>query len=427
MMGKFPYYRRVAATLLVPAVLAGCGSSDSAPAPPVIQPPAIVTQPASVTVIAGGPANFAVAASGTNLTYQWKRNGADIQGANAASYALATTQLGDTKSKFSVVVSNTAGSVNSTEAALTVTGVAVVAGSLTEKGSADGTGSAARMSGPACLTLDGAGNAYICDQDNYSVRKVTPAGVVSTYAGQTPADQSGFPQPTTGPADTVRIYANSILADNIGNVYFGSGTQLLRITPARNVELTYDFPISSLDGRAIGALIPYGLAIDGASTLYLANQLSLRKLSPAGKVSMLEGKEVASAQFGTVAPYRTGLAVDGAGNIYSVYKGKLRKLAPDGTSFDFAGSSDTGTAVDGRGTAARFSNSLWVSLAIDPSGILYMPDYENSTIRKITPQGDVTTVTAAGPLPGKPMGIAIDGSGNLYTLIGNALVKIQLQ
>ncbi|WP_228892462.1 hypothetical protein [Pseudoduganella aquatica] len=425
MMGKFPFYHRVAAALVlvVPALLAGCGSSDSTPAPPVIQPAAISTQPASVTVIAGGPANFAVTASGTNLTYQWKRNGADIQGANAASYALATTQLGDTKSKFSVVVSNAAGSVSSAEAALTVTGIAVVAGSLTESGYADGAGSTARMRGPNCLTLDSAGNAYICDPNNYRVRKVTPAGVVSTYAGR----DNGIDLPQTGPADKVLMYADSLVVDNAGNVYVGSGSRLLRITPTRTVELAYDFPFKSLDGRSLGAIIPYGLTVDGATNLYLANKLSLRKLSPAGKVTMLQGTEVAPDLLGTVQPTRTGLAVDSAGNIYSAYMGKISKIAPDGTAVSFAGSSDAGTAVDGKGTAARFSNSLWVSLAIDPSGILYMPDYENSTIRKITPQGDVTTVTAAGPLPGKPMGIAIDGSGNLYTLIGNALVKIQLQ
>jgi DNA-binding beta-propeller fold protein YncE len=177
----------------------------------------------------------------------------------------------------------------------------------------------------------------------------------------------------------------------------------------------------------LGALIPYGLAIDSTNTLYLANQLSLRKLSAAGNVGMLEGQEVASPQLGTVFPYRTGLALDSAGNIYSAFKGRIRKLAPDGSAIDFAGSSVTGTAIDGKGTAARFSLSLFQSITIDPSGNLYMPDYENSVIRKITPQGDVSTVTAAGPLPGKPVGIAIDSSGTLYTLIGNALVKIQLQ
>lgn len=423
MIGKFPYFRCMASTFLVSALITGCGGSGSTPAPPPIQPAVISVQPANVTVIAGSPANFSISATGTNLSYQWQRNGANIQGANAANYALPATQLSDTKSKFSVVVSNTAGSVPSAPAALTVTGIAVLAGSLTESGFADGNGNAARMTGPSCLTLDSADNAYICDPNNYRVRKLTPAGVVSTYAGGLSSSEA----PSTGPADTVRMFPDSITTDRSGNVYVVSGTRVLRITPARMVEIAYELPLISVDGRSQGAVIPYGLTIDSANNLYLANQRSIRKLSPAGKVSMLEGAEVASGLSGTVFPYRTGLALDSVGNLYSAYKGRIRKLAPDGSASDFAGSSVTGAAVDGKGTAARFSASLPLSLAIDSSGNLYLPDYENSAIRKITPQGDVTTVTAAGPLPGKPVGIAVDSSGSLYTLIGHAVVRIQLQ
>jgi hypothetical protein len=116
--------------------LSGCGGSDDEPAPigttpPAAVAPAITTQPASVTVTAGQPATFTVAASGTApLAYQWKRDGATIAGATSSTYSIASTAVSDNGARFSVTVTNSAGSVTSTEGTLTVA-APVVAPSIT--------------------------------------------------------------------------------------------------------------------------------------------------------------------------------------------------------------------------------------------------------------------------------------------------------
>ena len=97
---------------------------------PVVEAPAITTQPAAQAVTAGQTATFAVTATGTSLKYQWKKGGTDISGANASSYTTEATAMGDSGAVFSVVVSNSAGSVTSSDASLTVTS-AVVAPAIT--------------------------------------------------------------------------------------------------------------------------------------------------------------------------------------------------------------------------------------------------------------------------------------------------------
>ena len=82
--------------------------------------PVITTQPADVTVVRGATATFTVVATGTNLSYQWRRSGVNIAGANAASYTTPPTTRNDNNKTFSVVVSNSAGSVTSRSAKLRV-------------------------------------------------------------------------------------------------------------------------------------------------------------------------------------------------------------------------------------------------------------------------------------------------------------------
>jgi len=108
------------------AGLAGCGSSDAdvippAPAPAGAVAPTIMTQPSSATVNEGQPASFAVAADGTApLSYQWQRDGADIAGANAATYTTPPTAAADNGAAFRVVVANSAGTATSNSATLSV-------------------------------------------------------------------------------------------------------------------------------------------------------------------------------------------------------------------------------------------------------------------------------------------------------------------
>jgi hypothetical protein len=109
------------AALVAVVPLAGCGggNSDSEPAP-VITAPAITAQPANTTVTELQPASFSVTATGgAPLSYQWRRNGVTVAGATSATLTIASALAADHSAKYSAVVTNSAGSVTSTEAVLT--------------------------------------------------------------------------------------------------------------------------------------------------------------------------------------------------------------------------------------------------------------------------------------------------------------------
>lgn len=118
---------RIGAAFALAALLAACGSSNNGddipppPAAPAVVAPSITQQPADAQVTAGQSASFAVAATGTDpLIYQWQRNGADVAGANAASYTTAPTVIGDSGATFRALVSNSAGGAASNSASLIV-------------------------------------------------------------------------------------------------------------------------------------------------------------------------------------------------------------------------------------------------------------------------------------------------------------------
>lgn len=105
-------------SLLTGLGLMACGGGDGSAA--AVTAPVITTQPASAQVISSGVATFSVAASGSGLAYQWRKNSVDIAGANADSYTTPATTGADNGALFTVVVSNSAGSATSNAATLTV-------------------------------------------------------------------------------------------------------------------------------------------------------------------------------------------------------------------------------------------------------------------------------------------------------------------
>jgi sugar lactone lactonase YvrE len=488
---------------LIAALCTACGGGGGgAPVdPPRQSPPSITTQPASQSTSAGTQATFSVVASGqAPLTYQWQRNGADIAGATLPAYALALPQLSDSGSKWSVVVRNGAGSVTSAEATLTVTSagslqlvagsiggpgsidgagisarfesprgvasdsagnlyvadsgngairkissagaVTTIAGKAGMSGSEDGTGSAARFSSPAAIARDSAGNLYVTDTGNYTVRKITQAGVVTTLAGS--AGQKGAAD-GTGAAARFGVPI-AVAVDNAGNVYVAdmvdwsapSGT-IRKITPAGVVTTLAGSAgqAGSADGQGQAARFfqPHGLTVDAAGTLYVADggNHTVRKVSSSGAVTTFAGQAGQSGSTdgaATAARFFSpqGMASDNAGNIY-VGDGfeTLRKISPAGVVSTLAGSGLSGSA-DGLGREAKFDELN--GLALDGAGNVYVADAGNYAVRKVTPAGLVSTVagTARGLVSRDgsgaaarffaPIGLAIDTGGTLY--VGDA-------
>ncbi len=291
-------------------------------------------------------------------------------------------------------------------------------------------GAGANFNRPEGLTVDNSGNVYVADEANSLIKKITPGGIVTTFAGSgiaSFADGTGTGAFFHNPADVV--------VDAAGNLYVADANnhRIRKITPARVVTtIAGDGTVGHADGTGTAATfrLPSGIAIDAAGNLYVADSGNslIRKISTLGVVTTLAGTGTTGNAdgTGTAASFNgpIGIAVDAAGNVYVAdsYNNLIRKITTAGVVTTLAGSGAQGDA-DGTGTAASFKDPI--GMRIDADGNLYITDAQNNKIRKITPAGVVTTVAgkltlgaADGDLGtasfNTPFGIAIDANGNLY-------------
>lgn len=311
-------------------------------------------------------------------------------------------------------------------------------------GSTDGTGTAARFSRPVSVAMDGAGNAYVADNVNATVRRISPAAVVTTIAGL--AGSRGSADGTGSAARFSDIRGIGTDQNGISFVADGGNNNLRRVTPAGVVTTLAGLVGSpgSADGTGAAARFfnPQGIAVDGAGNYFLADyrNATIRRVTPAGVVSTFAGQPgVFSVSDGTLgtATFSSpkSLAFDPSGNLFVAEDAGsvIRKITPSGQVITFAGSGFQGSN-DGTGTAASFSYPT--GIVADASGNLFVSDQLNSTIRKITPAGAVTTVAGMVGVTGSadgagaaarfnlPAGLAIDGGGNVYVAdYGNSTIR----
>jgi sugar lactone lactonase YvrE len=408
--------------------------------------PSIALQPADVSVVAPATASFTAAAGGVpSPTVQWQQSTdagvtwTNITAATSATFITPATVLADSGKRFRAVFTNGSGSVTSNAAVLTVTaappsaafstpeGVAVdaagnlyvadtgnhtirkitpagvvstLAGLAGSSGSADGTGSAARFNVPRGLAVDAAGNVYVADTFNETIRKITPAGVASTLAGLAgnggSADGTGSAARFSGPS--------GVAVDAAGNVYVADtfNQTIRKITPAGDVTTLAGLAGSagSIDGTGSAARFntPRRVAADAVGNVYVAElNHVIRRITPAGVVSTLAGLAgVVGSADGTGSAARfadpQGVAVDAADNVYvaDTANNTIRKITPAGVVTTLAGLAGSSGSSDGTGSAARFTSPRGV--AVDAAGNVYVADRNNGAIRKITPAGVVTTV-----------------------------------
>lgn len=317
--------------------------------------------------------------------------------------------------------------------------VTTLSGSPGLPGSSDGTGATARFNEPEALVF-GAGSLYVSDSENFTLRKVDVAtAAVTTLSGTAPMSGS-----TDGPSSAARFKSPQALAlDGTGNLYVAdSQNSTVRKIVLATGAVTTLAGSTGLTGTTDGIgsaarfFIPYGIAADGAGNVYVAdtNNHSIRKLVVAtGTVTTLAGTPgVIGNNNGTGTAARFyfpfGLALDGAGNLYVADRNNhaIRKIEI-GTAIvtTLAGSPGIAGISDGNGTAARFNYPLGV--ALDGAGSAYVTDSTNSTIRKIVlGSGAVTTIAGTATISGTtdgigstarffvPFGIAADGMGNLF-------------
>jgi sugar lactone lactonase YvrE len=360
------------------------------------------------TVALGGAATFAAVATGsTPLTYQWQRrtsgsatwatlsDNATYSGSGTASLTVHSVVAAMDGDSFSCVLTSANGTATTSPAALVVDApfaVVTLAGAAGSSGVTDGSGSAARFANPTGVAVELAGNLYVADTDNHTIRKIAAStGAVTTLAGL--AGRSG-----------------------------------------------------SADGTGSAAKFnsPSGVAVDGAGNVYVADTLNhaIRKVGPTGVVTTLAGLSGSHGSTdGTGSAARfwgpQGLAMDSGGNLYvaDTNNDLIRRIATaTGVVTTVAGSAGSSGSADGIGAQARFNGPSGV--AVDGAGNLYVADLDNHTVRAITPAGVVSTLaglagasgsadgTGGGARFNSPSDVAVDGSGNVYVAdTGNQTIR----
>ncbi len=252
----------------------------------------------------------------------------------------------------------------------------------------------AQVSGYA-MVGDAAGNQYISDLTNNRILKVDTAGTVSTLAQ------------LTAPLGIAR--------DGQGNLYVAEGADPQAPNLAVVTKIQPDGTVATIAGNGsigysgdgapatqAGLVQPVGVAVDAAGNVYISDYGDgrIRKVDTSGTIRTFagcgcggNGVPAAWAQVGGPV----GVAADAGGNIYFADQGAnmVRKIAPDGTITTIAGTGEAGFTGDG-GPAAQAR--LWApaEVALDAAGNLYFADEQNSRIRKVTPGGTITTVAGSG-------------------------------
>ncbi len=291
----------------------------------------------------------------------------------------------------------------------------------------------ARFNRPIGVAMDGSGNLYIADTGNHTIRKVTPAGVVTTLAGS-----AGNAGTANGTGTAARFNSpRGVAVDGSGNVYVADygNHAIRRVTPAGAVTTLAGTAGSAGNTNGTGAAArfrqPYDVAIAG-SNLYVADfgNHTIRRVTTAGVVTTLAGSagNAGSANgTGAAARFRNpiGLAIAGS-NLYAVDFGNhtIRRVTTGaGAVTTLAGSAGNTGSEDGAGANARFRQPA--GLAISGAN-LYVVDFGNHTIRKVTTAGVVTTIGGSALNPGSadgagsaarfrnPIGIAVGSDGSLF-------------
>jgi uncharacterized protein (TIGR03437 family) len=261
--------------------------------------------------------------------------------------------------------------------------IATIAGTGMAGSSGDnGAGVTAQLSFPRDVAVDVNGNIYIADTNNMRVRRVTPQGIISTVAG---TGAFGF-QGDEGPAASAALAA------------------------------------------------PRGVAVDAVGTLYIADTLNhrIRKVTSDGRITTLAGGNTpgfaGDSGTGQFARLNTpsSVAVDGQGNVYVADTGnhRIRRISSQGIITTIAGGPTNGFSGDNGPAAAALLNAPQ-SVAVDAAGNVYIADTDNQRIRRINTQGIITTVAGSDPAAGDgglavaarlllPSGIAADSAGNIY-------------
>ncbi|HEY3837554.1 MAG TPA: putative Ig domain-containing protein [Bryobacteraceae bacterium] len=309
----------------------------------------------------------------------------------------------------------------------------------------------AQLHQPESIAVDGAGNLYIADLGNNIIRKVTPAGIIVTVAGTGSNGYGG----DNGPATSAQLQiAWAVAADAAGNFYLSDGNRIRKVSGGTitTVAGSQTAGFSGDGGAGSKAQFdgPFGVAVDGAGNLYVAdtgNNRVRKVASSNGNITTIAGN--GSRNFGgdngpaiNAQMYNPqGVALDSSGNIYLSDFARIRMISSNGVISTVAGNGVIGSVGD-NGPANSAQLNQPIGIAVDNSsgaaaGSLYIADSGNNRIRKVSSNGTISTVAGGGTQgcasasgPGTsaqlndPEDVAVDSAGNLYIAdSGNGCVR----
>ena len=290
-----------------------------------------------------------------------------------------------------------------------------------------GPATSAELNGPGGLAVDGAGSLYIADTSNNRVRKVSSSGTITTVAGTGTRGSSGDGGPATE-ADFVD--PSGVALDGSGDLYIAeTGTGHIRKVDGSGTVTTVAVA-NFLDH-------PFGMSSDGSGNIYIADPTAqlVRKLDASNTLTTVAGTPGNCSFSGDGGPATAaalcgpfGVAADDSGTVYIAdsNNNRVRMVDGSGTITTVAGNGDLGFSGDG-GPATSAELGYLRGVAVDASGNLYIADSSNNRVRMVDGSGTITTVAGTGTegfsgdggpatsaeLDG-PVGVALDGSGNLY-------------